>query len=79
MCSCLPADVATSGKPEEYADLYGFVRANAEYLDGYEEAAVAGPGLTRRSLRRLAAATRSIRDTMRTALSVHCPGNQRSC
>ncbi len=33
------------GKPEEYADLYGFVRANAEYLDGYQEAAVSGPGL----------------------------------
>ena len=33
------------GRPEEYADLYGFVRANAAYLEGYEEAAVAGPGL----------------------------------
>ena len=33
------------GKPEEYADLYGFVRANAKYLDGYEDAAVAGEGL----------------------------------
>ena len=28
--------------PEKFADLTGFVRANAEYLDGYEEAAVGG-------------------------------------
>jgi len=28
--------------PETFADLTGFVRANAEYLDGYEEAAVCG-------------------------------------
>jgi Chitobiase/beta-hexosaminidase C-terminal domain len=27
------------GKPEEYADIYGFARANAPYLDGYEDAA----------------------------------------
>ena len=33
------------GRPEDYADLYGFVRANAAYLDGYEDAAVFGPGL----------------------------------
>ncbi len=33
------------GKPKEYADLYGFVRANADFLDGYENAAVAGKGL----------------------------------
>lgn len=32
------------GFPNQYADLYGFVRANAGLLDGYEEAAVAGPG-----------------------------------
>lgn len=31
------------GRPEEYADLYGFVRANAEYFDGYEDAAALGP------------------------------------
>ena len=30
------------GTPEQYADLYGFIRAGAEYLDGYEDAAVAG-------------------------------------
>ena len=27
------------GRPEDYADLYGFARANAAYLDGYEDAA----------------------------------------
>lgn len=32
------------GKPEDYADLYGFARAMAGYLDGYEDAAVAGQG-----------------------------------
>lgn len=31
------------GKPEEYADLYGFARAMAGYLDGYEDAAVLLP------------------------------------
>ena len=30
------------GTPEQYADLYGFIRAGAEYLDGYEEAAAVG-------------------------------------
>ncbi|MEE4312700.1 MAG: hypothetical protein V2J62_12625 [candidate division KSB1 bacterium] len=33
------------GRPEDYADLYGFVRANAAYFDGYEDAAVNGTGL----------------------------------
>jgi len=33
------------GKPEEYADIYGFARANAACLDGYEDAAVSGKGL----------------------------------
>lgn len=33
------------GKPEDYADLYRFVRDNAALFDGYEEAAVAVPGL----------------------------------
>ena len=28
--------------PKDFADLTGFVRANAEYLDGYEDAAVGG-------------------------------------
>lgn len=32
-------------EPEQYSDLYGFVRANAGLLDGYEDAAVTGPGL----------------------------------
>ncbi len=30
---------------EDIADLSGFIRANANYLDGYEHAAAAGPGL----------------------------------
>ncbi|MCK4627030.1 MAG: hypothetical protein KAV00_17085, partial [Phycisphaerae bacterium] len=34
------------GKPKEYADLYGFVRANAALLDGYEDAAAAGKGIS---------------------------------
>ena len=29
-------------RPEDLADLYGFVRANAAYLDGYEDAAAVG-------------------------------------
>jgi len=33
------------GKPDEYADLYGFVRANAACLDGYEDAAASGKGI----------------------------------
>jgi hypothetical protein len=33
------------GKPEEYADLYGFARANSGYLDRYEDAAVSGKGI----------------------------------
>jgi hypothetical protein len=33
------------GTPEQYADLYGFVRACAAQLDGYEDAAVAGKGI----------------------------------
>jgi hypothetical protein len=33
------------GTPPQYAHLFGFVRAAAEYLDGYEDAAVAGRGL----------------------------------
>jgi len=33
------------GKPEDYADLFGFIRANAALLDGYEDAAAIGPGL----------------------------------
>ena len=48
----VPWDVYTSSdtprvfaEPEQYADLYGFVRANAELLDGHEDAAVVGPGL----------------------------------
>ncbi|MGV3756175.1 MAG: hypothetical protein ACO1QS_12405 [Verrucomicrobiota bacterium] len=31
---------------EDIADLSGFIRANANYLDGYEHALAAGPGLT---------------------------------
>ena len=30
---------------QEYADLYGFIRANADYLDGYEEAGVFGSNI----------------------------------
>lgn len=33
-------------KAGEIADLSGFIRAMARYLDGYEDAAVAGPGLS---------------------------------
>lgn len=33
------------GKPENYADLYGFVRANDRYLSGYQDAGAFGPGL----------------------------------
>jgi hypothetical protein len=33
------------GTPEEYADLYGFVRASAALLDGYEDAAAIGLGI----------------------------------
>jgi hypothetical protein len=32
-------------RPEDLADLYGFVRANATLLEGYEDAAAVGPGL----------------------------------
>ncbi len=34
------------GRPENYADLYGFIRAVSTYLDGYEDAAIAGSGLS---------------------------------
>jgi hypothetical protein len=33
------------GTPEQYADLFGFIRANGPYLDGYEAAAAAGKGI----------------------------------
>jgi len=33
------------GTPDQYADLFGFIRANARYLDAYEEAAVIGKGI----------------------------------
>ncbi len=33
------------GTPAQYADLFGFVRANAKVLEGYEDAAVAGKAL----------------------------------
>jgi hypothetical protein len=33
------------GKVEDYADISGFIRANARYLDAYEDAATAGPEL----------------------------------
>jgi hypothetical protein len=34
------------GTPEQYADLFGFIRANAPYLDGYEYAGALGPGIS---------------------------------
>jgi len=34
------------GKPEEYADLYGFVRGMAAHLDTFEDAAASGRGIT---------------------------------
>ena len=33
------------GKPADYADLFGFIRANDALLHGYEDAAAIGPGL----------------------------------
>ena len=33
------------GAPEQYADLFGFIRANAPIMDGYEESAIFGKGL----------------------------------
>jgi hypothetical protein len=52
----VPWDVFTGGTsprlygdPAEYADLYGFVRANAPILDGYAEAAVAGSDMEARN------------------------------
>jgi hypothetical protein len=33
------------GQPEQYADLFGFIRANARYLDGYEQAEASGCGV----------------------------------
>lgn len=33
------------GKPEHFADLYAFVRAAADYLDGYEDAGGFGPDI----------------------------------
>ena len=51
MSMLLPWDVYLTtggryfGKTEDYADLSGFIRANAQYLDGYEEAAAAGKGI----------------------------------
>ncbi|MCP4642429.1 MAG: hypothetical protein GY851_18435 [bacterium] len=33
------------GTPDQYADLFGFIRACAPYLDGYEEAAVVGKSI----------------------------------
>lgn len=38
------------GTKEEYADLSGFIRANAKWLDGYEHAIAAGPGLGDKNL-----------------------------
>ena len=36
------------GKPEQYADLFGFIRANSRFFDGYEEAAATGHGVPER-------------------------------
>jgi len=33
------------GEPQDYADLFGFIRANTIFLDGYEDAAAIGPGM----------------------------------
>jgi hypothetical protein len=33
------------GTPEQYADLFGFIRANSKYLDGYEYVGGVGPEL----------------------------------
>jgi hypothetical protein len=43
----MPRDIPRYfGTPQQYADLFGFIHANARYLDGHAEAAVAGKGLT---------------------------------
>ncbi len=34
------------GTAEQYADLFGFIRANAKYLDRYEYAGAVGPGIS---------------------------------
>ena len=34
------------GTPEQYADLFGFIRANSKYLDGYEYAGISGAGIS---------------------------------
>jgi len=33
------------GTAQQYADLFGFIRASAQHLDGYEDAAAVGPGI----------------------------------
>lgn len=35
------------GRPEDYADLFGFIRGISSYLEGFEENAAAGAGLNR--------------------------------
>ena len=39
-------DARYFGRPEDFADLYGFVRNNAGLFDGYEEAVVLGPDMS---------------------------------
>jgi hypothetical protein len=40
---CAGKGARVFARPQSLADLYGFVRANAAYLDGYEDAAAWGP------------------------------------
>ena len=35
------------GEPQQYADLFGFIRANSRFLDGYEQAEASGYGVPR--------------------------------
>ena len=43
------------GEPRQYADLFGFIRANSRYMDGYELAEASGYGVSREQQPRPAA------------------------
>jgi len=71
------------GKPEDFADLYGFIRANARYLDGFERAALRrGNPLASRANRRLLGAIPKPADRVRNAkriCRVSNPENRSVC
>ncbi|MFV2066296.1 MAG: hypothetical protein ACC645_04900 [Pirellulales bacterium] len=65
------------GKPEQYADLYKFVRDHAAFFDGYEDAAFAIPGLEdQRYAARPPVAVRSA--AMVSAVVRAMPGNSKA-